>query len=409
MIGVSVSNKMYLINLVLAMSVSFDLVAEKLRVGTVIAAPYQMQEGTNIYGSVVEIVQCAMDRSDVDFDLVALPWNRMIKHLEDGHLDFIFSLERDVNIERFATHTIPLVLEKWFWVTSHEVDLNRRTLPIAVVLGSNQEKWLKTNQYLNVFSVSSTQSALNMVKQGRVATMLVDELILNKAAKDLGLKLSQDNQIFNRFSVLSAYVSKHYLEQLPRFLETLNKNIIACGPIGIELDQQSHEVLTLLAEKLAYIQHDDILLEALKKANALALSRADILSKDGQWLSERRSEVQPLISSVKGNLLSQYLLQFMSEYGDLFSEIFVTDKNGLVIGLSHVTSDFWQGDEEKFTQVFSIESPDVFINDIQYDESSHAFIAQISIVIKGPDSLKNMGVFVFGVNVEAALRNQKFK
>ncbi len=89
-----------------------------------------------------------------------------------------------------------------------------------------------------------------------------------------------------------------------------------------------------------------------KRLGRLAQDKIDALDK--QWIKERLIEDQPLIAATLSNPLSVYLNRIQGKSLGLYAEIFVMDQNGLNVGQSSITTDFWQGDEDKFQQTYDI-------------------------------------------------------
>jgi hypothetical protein len=46
-----------------------------------------------------------------------------------------------------------------------------------------------------------------------------------------------------------------------------------------------------------------------------------------------------------------------------------------------VTSDYWQGDEDKFSKTFSVGADAVVLGEIEQDESTQLYQSQVSITI----------------------------
>ena len=64
-----------------------------------------------------------------------------------------------------------------------------------------------------------------------------------------------------------------------------------------------------------------------------------------------------------------------------FSEIFVMDNQGANVAMSDKTSDYWQGDESKFTESYKNGKGGLHIGDVEFDDSSQSYLVQISISI----------------------------
>jgi len=75
--------------------------------------------------------------------------------------------------------------------------------------------------------------------------------------------------------------------------------------------------------------------------------------------------------------------------------VFLCDKRGAVVGESPKTSDYWQGDEEKFVECYNRGDGNVFIGDLEFDDSTQSYTVQISIPVK--DDGKTIGVLIVGI------------
>ena len=65
-----------------------------------------------------------------------------------------------------------------------------------------------------------------------------------------------------------------------------------------------------------------------------------------------------------------------------------------------LTSDLWQGDEDKFR--LAIRQPQPLIETISYDASSHAFLVHVSQVVRQGDH--HLGVVTLGVDMARLLQ-----
>ena len=84
----------------------------------------------------------------------------------------------------------------------------------------------------------------------------------------------------------------------------------------------------------------------------------------------------------------------------LFTEIFAMDDKGLNVAASDVTSDYWQGDEAKWKSTYAVGAGAVHISEVEFDESSQSYQAQVSVTVVDPDSGAPIGALTVGVNVE---------
>ena len=101
-----------------------------------------------------------------------------------------------------------------------------------------------------------------------------------------------------------------------------------------------------------------------------AIDAAEIEHMDQQWRAEAESDNQPLIAQLMGNPLSSYLIRKKAESNGLFAEMFVFDAKGMNVGQSSVTSDYWQGDEDKYLETFAKGPAAVFVDEIEFNEET---------------------------------------
>lgn len=129
------------------------------------------------------------------------------------------------------------------------------------------------------------------------------------------------------------------------------------------------------------------------------LDQAKIDEMDGSWRAEAKSDDQPLIAEILSSPLSNYLLYIQAGSAGLYTEIFVMDQNGLNVGQSSVTSDFWQGDEAKYQKTFLVGPDAVFIDEAEYNEDTKTWRTQVNLTIVDPDSQESIGAVTIEFNL----------
>jgi hypothetical protein len=147
---------------------------------------------------------------------------------------------------------------------------------------------------------------------------------------------------------------------------------------------------------------DPTVVSAIKSQNIqhAGLSQAEIENLDHEWRSETSATNRKLIDSILSNQLSGFLSNVKNDAQGLYTEIFVMDNKGLNVGQSDITSDYWQGDEDKWKKTYLAGPDAVFIDDVEFDESSQTFQSQLSLPIVDPDTGVTIGAVTVGVNVE---------
>lgn len=149
--------------------------------------------------------------------------------------------------------------------------------------------------------------------------------------------------------------------------------------------------------------HDANVISAVKAQNTetSGASEAQILEWDTAWRSQVGTADAPLIDDVMGRDLSAFLAEKVEASGGRITEIFVMDAMGLNVAASDVTSDYWQGDEAKHSETYGVGSGAVFVDVVEFDESSQTYQGQISMSLTDPATGEVIGAMTVGLNAEA--------
>lgn len=169
---------------------------------------------------------------------------------------------------------------------------------------------------------------------------------------------------------------------------------------SVALDAQSSVENVLNAQLLSWVTEPSVI-SAIRAQNALNadITEADIIELDAQWRAEVGATDTPLQTKVTSKAVSVYLKERQHGANGIVSEVFLMDAHGLNVGQSNLTSDYWQGDEAKFQESFGKGAGAIHIGDVELDESTGAYLVQISSTIVDPDSGKPIGAVTFGINV----------
>ena len=145
-----------------------------------------------------------------------------------------------------------------------------------------------------------------------------------------------------------------------------------------------------------------VLIEAVRAQNATSegYSQAQIDEMDQAWRAEVGMATSAVIDPVLHNAASDFLRSVVGDAGGVITEVFVMDSRGLNVATSDVTSDYWQGDEEKFTETYPHGPEGVHFGEIEFDESSQTYQGQISFSLVDPATNAVVGAMTVGVNAE---------
>ncbi len=147
---------------------------------------------------------------------------------------------------------------------------------------------------------------------------------------------------------------------------------------------------------------EPVMINAIKAQNIryAQLTQAQIDSMDIQWRTETVLSRKPLITQVSGNPLSKRLMELKAATKGVVTEVFVMDNRGLNVAISDVTSDYWQGDEDKWQKTFLAGAGAVFIDAVEHDASTDSFQSQLSMSITDPATGEVIGAITVGINVD---------
>lgn len=169
--------------------------------------------------------------------------------------------------------------------------------------------------------------------------------------------------------------------------------LVVSSPLrGVEVP----EAVKYLAESdFTALASDPIIVKAIKDQNALAVSLDDVKAMDKKWMDTPgvADFMKALIDSAVGSHLKEWRSQHT-----YVSEIIVMDHQGANVALTDKTSDYWQGDEKKFTESAK-DGGRVFFDEVKFDDSTQTYSVQVSVPVMADGAL--IGVLCLGVDVES--------
>ena len=170
----------------------------------------------------------------------------------------------------------------------------------------------------------------------------------------------------------------------------------AWAPLGAQ-DQQVPKSLARFTDAgLAPIGRDAALVRFVEAQNRKGVSPARIRELDQAWIAEKG--ISSFMRSLLDSPCSARLKQLTADLPFIL-EAFIMDNQGALAGLTSKTSDYWQGDEAKFTESFKAGEGAVHLGQLEYDRSVGATVVQISVpVVQGGRAI---GAITFGVSVDA--------
>lgn len=171
-------------------------------------------------------------------------------------------------------------------------------------------------------------------------------------------------------------------------------------------EQFEEKVKVLLETELLDWVRDPIIINAIKEQNARngEMSQAEIDRLDKAWRAQTKKRNKPMIFDLLDRLHSIQLRDKREASSGIVTEIIVMDKYGLNAAISDATSDFYQGDEEKYQDTYLIGPDAVHVSDYEFDESTGKWQTQVSKTIVDPDNGQPIGAVTFGIDVSLLLK-----
>ena len=189
------------------------------------------------------------------------------------------------------------------------------------------------------------------------------------------------------------------------FRKILLISLLVAPGMALANDLSQQELEDLLQVKIRFARHmalNPSIVRAVQAQNSQQLALAEIKRRDDEWKNAGDDSI-PLIRNITGNKVARYFERRV-ENNAAIDEVFLTDNQGANVAAFPPTSDYWQGDEEKWTASYNNGKGVVFIGPLEFDDSTQKTQVQISAPILSQD--QTVGVLVLGVSVEYLTQQQ---
>ena len=161
-------------------------------------------------------------------------------------------------------------------------------------------------------------------------------------------------------------------------------------------DEQIEELLDVKIRFATHMAYQPNIIRAVEAQNNQGLSLSEIKDRDQMWIDANGGS-NSLIRQITRNDIARYLKRRVDN-NTAIDEVFITDNQGANVAAYPPTSDYWQGDEGKFTESFNNGNGKVFIGPLELDSSTNKTLVQISAPIVSNE--ETIGVLVMGVSVD---------
>lgn len=164
----------------------------------------------------------------------------------------------------------------------------------------------------------------------------------------------------------------------------------AGGVLAAESAPQA--VIDYAKSNLKKLGSDPVIVSAVVAENKKGKTLEQIKEMDKKWINH--IGIADYMQAMMDSKCGKHILEIL-ESKPFYAEIFVMDNKGANVAITDKTSDYWQGDEAKFQESFKGK---IHISDVEFDDSSQAYIVQVSVPVKSKN--KVIGAITIGIDVD---------
>ena len=147
--------------------------------------------------------------------------------------------------------------------------------------------------------------------------------------------------------------------------------------------------------ELVKLGRNPVVVQAVKAQNAKRVGLQKIEEIDKWWKASEK--IEPFMFDLMRNRCALILMNFSVD-NKFVLEAFVMDNQGALVALSLKTSDYWQGDEAKFTESFKNGAGAIHYGDVEFDDSTGEIQVQISVPVM--EGQRAIGAITFGISLD---------
>ncbi|HSC67952.1 MAG TPA: transporter substrate-binding domain-containing protein [Cellvibrio sp.] len=354
-------------------------------------------------------LECIFKKMERTYTVQVIPWRRAYQDVKSNRVDGFFTAIPMRQVDPYAVLSSPLVLENWYWFWRTDTiapESWREGYKLGSILGSQQETWLGEAGYKVDMSANNLPQLIKLLQSKRIDVILADREHFVQATKEIKMDVNRFQSRFFRYVPLGVYFNEQFLNQNPDFLVKFNQQITGCSTTRFALsDYEQQLIKELLTRKVERWKRLPKLEALLKERNLKSrrFTNQEIAERDKKWTQAFLHDDFSYSIKLVDQEMSAQLREIKKQSQDTITEIIVTDARGLNVAISDMTSDYWQGDEAKFSEVFSKPANTMHFGEINYDESTKRFQIHLSVPLYSEEKFEPLGVMVFGVDVEKVL------
>jgi hypothetical protein len=171
--------------------------------------------------------------------------------------------------------------------------------------------------------------------------------------------------------------------------------ILVLSGANVFAENAPQEVYDLAISRLADLGKSTLIIGAVKAQNAKGISLDSIKERDEKW--KNTAGIDDFMKTLMDSGCGPNLRRIQNE-NPYFAEVFVMDNQGANVCQTDKTSDYWQGDEAKFQKSFNGGNGAIFVDKVEFDDSTQSYISQVSVPVM--DGGKAIGAITFGIDID---------
>ena len=381
----------------------------KLQIGAYDHYPFHYQKDGRVIGTAIRTLNCVMEFIDQEYSIAIYPQLRGEQLFKQNKLDALLSFPESYNQRLNSLVSDPIVYERWNMYFNAEKKHVRDFIPLKVdqlsigsIRGGAVEDWLRSINIQPTFRTNNVEQLTKMLYSHRIDAFIADEKSMDLTSLNVN---AQNNATFDKLLVTFSPLSIHFSPETAginqAFIKEFNLAIPQCDSTKIELSYSESQTLLNTTRNIFdnYFNistiRDSIIMSNLEFSSLR--SDKDIQKLDKQWRDPSQSGHKELVNKILNSKDSEFLRKIQKLSQGLILEIIVINKYGFNVIASDKTTDYYQGDEDKFIQAIqsTIEKP--HISPIIFDASAREYATQISMPIASGS--KNIGVVTFTLDL----------
>lgn len=173
--------------------------------------------------------------------------------------------------------------------------------------------------------------------------------------------------------------------------------LAALPTVSLAADEEAPaSVVKMANSELSALGTDPVIVAAVKAENARGKTLEQVQATDQEW--RKTAGITPFMKALMESPCGQYLHK-VQEAKPFLAEVFVMDNLGANVAMTDKTSDYWQGDEPKFTESYKDGKGAVHIGKVKFDDSTQSYLVQVSVPVREGDQV--IGAITIGVDLDA--------